>query len=411
MSQLNDNKFLKSIVHSVAANSDDLDRAMQEVYAQVFEGLLEAERDAFFQHDYNETPQGDNKRNGYYQSVIRNFSREISVKVPRDRLNQFAPLTLELIKHQQEKIDEMALQLYSKGMTGKDVEEVIENFFSTKCSPSKLSTIVDKFQDQRESWQQKPLDSNYYVVFIDATFVPVKRGDTVETEAFYTLLGVKEDLTREVLGVYNVPEESAQGWRDVFSDIKNRGVDNIALVVADGLAKLAQTTKQEFKGVQVQHCVVHKKRNIMNLIRNEDKKEMARDLDYVFDLQQDETIQSGLARLDKFINKWKDTYPSIENKFSMEEKRNLFTYLNFPKSVRSMIYTTNWIERLHKEIKKVTKNSMSFPNPDSALNAIYLKIKDMEQTTYSHPVTKLKPAKDKFKKIIDNMNKEKTDKD
>ena len=272
--------------------------------------------------------------------------------------------------------------------------------YDKKLSSSSVSNITKEFEQERKDWQNKSLESEYTAIFIDALFVPVRR-DTVEKEAFYIVLGLKPNFKREILGVYNIPQETSEGWREVMRDLKSRGLKRCLLVVADGLIGLPSVIKEELPKSQFQRCIVHKKRNILLKVRSKDKRDLADDLAKVFKLEKNKyTLKKAKLRLDNFIEKWEVRYSWMRNKFKEEDLEYYFAYLNFPVKAQRMIYTTNWIERLNKHIRRTIKIRNSFPNVDSALNLICSSALDFENKVYSYSVTAFHTSKNKLDKMM-----------
>ena len=321
---------------------------------------------------------------------MNSLSGKFELKIPRDRLGLFKPMLLEIIKHQQKRVDEIAFSLYTKGLSAKDTAEAIKEIYSAETSPSPqyISNITSSFLEARKQWQERYLDEMYYVIYIDAIHISIRR-DTVDNEAIYVVLGLKKDFKREVLGIYSIPQESAAGWTEVLNDLKKRGVKNVLLFVADGLTGLENQIRQVYPKSYFQKCVVHLKRNILKKVRHKDKKEVAQDLKNIFKLDDEKDKREyAIERVEKFLDKWKKKYPNLKRSFNEDVMDYYFTYLNFPVETRRMIYTTNWIERLNKEIRKVIKNRNSFPNEDSALTLIWSKLMEVEEKIYKYPVTK-----------------------
>ncbi|MCG8479602.1 MAG: transposase [Spirochaetales bacterium] len=203
------------------------------------------------------------------------------------------------------------------------------------------------------------------------------------------------DLTRDVLGVYNLPSESAEGWREVIQDFKQRGVRRCLMIIADGIAGLEAVVQEELPTTKLQKCIVHKKRNVLAHVRNSDKPFVAADLADVFVVDDKHyTPQDGHHALERFLTKWGTKYPNLRAKFRDADRAYYFSYLYFPYRIQRMIYTTNWIERLIKTVRKTQRSRNAFPNPSSALNLIGACVMEVERTTYSYRVPAFLPAKD-----------------
>lgn len=378
--------LLKKIITDWAEQSSEQD-VSTVILKTTLETLLEAERDGFLTHAYGTTPEDGNKRNGYYSRLVKSLSGTFELRIPRDRAGLFEPLILEIAKQSQKKFDEAAYLLYTKGLSTRDVEEVVHQLYGASVSPQYISTITESYTEHRETWQKRPLDRTYVAVYIDAIHVNVRRG-TVDNEAVYVALGLKEDFTREILGIYSIPQESASGWGEVLSDLRLRGVSQVLVFVADGLTGLEHTIACYFPRSRFQKCVVHLKRNVLKNVRHTDKAAVAADLQAIFNLEDsDDSPEQANQRVELFIEEWRQKYPRIGRHFDRSVREYFFTYLSFPFAVRRMVYTTNWIERLNKDIRKTTKNKNSFPNEKSVLNLVWATVMDREEKTYQYPIT------------------------
>lgn len=359
---------------------------LNEIFKMMLEGLMYLERQEVIKGDPN------NKGNGYRPKQSIGFGQGFKLSVPRDRLGVFQPYVLELLKEDDARIKNACFELYSKGLTNKDVGSVIESLYGKSYSESSITNITKSFYGEMEKWRNRPLENNWAVIYIDAIFVKVRR-DTVQSEAFYVLLGMKEDMTREVLGIYNYPTESASSWTEISKDIKTRGVEKVNLFVSDGLTGIEDALKQEFPTTPLQTCIVHYMRNLMKKIRPTDKKEFAEDLKEVFNPNlTDDTVDKAKARLKEVANKWKKIYPKVSDKLKLDSEQShiLFEYIKYDYRVRSMIYTTNWIERLNKSFRKTLKVRGSLPSIESALVLMTKVAIDMGEGTYSYKIANFK---------------------
>jgi len=377
--------------------TDGID-ASAMIMKTVFESLLEAERTIFFEQKNIQDQIGDiddtvhNKRNGYYSRLVKSLSGRFTLRVPRDRRNMFEPLCLEVIANEQKDLSEAAYLLYTKGMSTRDVADVMKQLYGSQVSPGYVSTVTKRFEPLRKQWEMRQLQSQYYAIYIDAIHVNIRRTD-VANEAIYVAIGIGKDCKREILGLYSIPQESASGWGTIFADLRERGVQETLLVVADGLTGLENQVHTHFPRAYFQKCIVHLKRNILTGLRSKDKREMADDLLILFDMNDTiDTLKHANERIDTFLDKWNDRYPKIQSHFPESIRNYFFTYLHFPHTIRRLIYTTNWIERLNKEIRKVLKNKNSLPNEAAALNLIWSTVMQFEERVYKYPVNNFSPA-------------------
>lgn len=394
---------MKNISNSLVKSIEDIlyydpEDSIEMLVRTMFETILKAERTSFL---YNCEEQ--NKANGFYTRTARAINKYFQLKVPRDRIGLFKPVFLEVIKNQESQMFELTHKLYVKGLTTRDIEDVLQDVFGKKMSASQVSLISKSFQEEKEAWLNRKLLSEYYFIYIDALYVPIRRN-TVENEAIYIVMGLKTNLKREVLGVYNIPTESASGWNEVFCDLKNRGLEKVLMIVADGLTGLEEVVSKQLPNTFLQKCLVHKIRNILLRARSTDKQALVEDFRSVFRLEEaNYSIDDAIKNLEIFVNKWKKRYLHIEKKFKPEHLNNYFAYLNFPYQIQRMIYTTNWIERLNKHLRKTLRVRNSFPTPDSAINLICASLMDFENKVYDYPVTSFLIVKDKLDFMLKNF--------
>ena len=320
------------------------------------------------------------KGNGTYPRSFKSLSQNsIIINIPRTRYTDFKPFVLEFLKYNQEQINDLVLTLYRKGLTTRDVSDVLKNFFGEEISYAQVSNLAERFNELRVLWEQSSLESYYKVVYADAIYVTVKRDNSYAKEPVHIMYGVREDNKRELLSLSVNPIESASSWAEDLARLKIRGVKRVDLFVADGLPFLEEQVHKYFPGSGLQKCVVHKMRNILNKIRPKHKAEISQDLKHVFDnFDKDSTILQAHKKLELFIEKWRVSYPEITRSFDLEQIEYYFTYIQFPCHVRRMIYTTNSIESLNKKIRKATKNKQSFEKTERLLDYIFVLIKDFE---------------------------------
>ena len=382
-------KILEKSIKSLRENLDSL--SMDKFVATTIETLMGIERDEYLEKIDN--PQLD-KGNGYYERAMKTLSsNSLMVNIPRTRAGLFSPATLELLKINREKVDEIALSLYKRGMTSEDIKSFLDEVFEEGMSPSKISNLAEVFNKFRVAWQNAKLEKHYKVVFGDVIFVTIKRGNEYAKEGVFLAYGVREDNRRELLVLELNPTESAQYWGELLQNLKEkRGVENIDLFVADGINYLEDEVLKIYPNVEFQKCVVHKMRNVLNKTTPKDKGEVANDLKDVFDnFDRDDTLEKALQKAEGFLKKWEKKYPNFKNYFKEGNIQYYFTYIKFTPSVRRMIYTTNSLENLNRQIRKTTRNKLSFESPDRLLDYLFMVIKEFEEKNYmKYPVSNYK---------------------
>lgn len=355
------------------------DLTMEQFVIKNLETLFGLEREEYLEKAT------EDKGNGYYSRSFQSLMKNgIHIHVPRTREGGFAPLAIQLFKMNQDQVNELVLTLYKKGMTTRDISDVMTDFFGDSVSHTTVANLAEQFHGIRTAWEKSPLDTTYRAIFCDCLFITVRRGDSYEKEAVYVAYGVNVRNTRELLALAINPTESATTWKGIFSSLKNRGVTNVSLVIADGITGMEDAVMEAWKGTKLQKCVVHKMRNILNDIRPKEKEAVAKDLKDVFDnFTADATKDTAYAKVDAFIEKWEVNYPHIKNHFNAKTLAYHFTYIDFPSDVRRMIYTTNSIENLNKHIRKGTKNKLSFESPERLLDYVFIIIKEFEHKNWS----------------------------
>ena len=354
---------------------------VQELLGMVLNSVMKCERDVYLSDS-----KSGNKGNGYRLVKNSSLGNGVHFRIPRDRLGHFQPMVMELIHNQTEKIHNLAFHLYGSGLSTRQIERILSEMYGSGYSKSSISRIRDEYNELLSSWLHKSLDSYYPVIYIDATHVKVRR-DTVSSEAFYVILGLKEDHTREILGVVNYPTESSSNWEDVLEDLKSRGLENVGLIVSDDLSGLTESVSKHFPEASQQKCILHFQRNLNKKIRVSDRKPFSQELKQLFNPDQEGlSKKEAVEALKSFIGKWDSKYPKLAKLTLNPNIELLFTYLDYDKDIRRMIYTTNWIERLNKSFKRTLKNRNALPSIDAAMKLFAYTGIEIENNTYSYPL-------------------------
>ena len=309
-----------------------------------------------------------NKGNGYRPGHAYGQGRRLEFRIPRDRYGNFHPQILAILRDQEEECDRLAGVLYTKGLTQEQVGDVFDQIYGEHYSKSSISRMVDCVRTQVTSWLERSLECCYPVLFVDCVHIKIHRKRSVSSEAFYVALAVTEEGRREVLGIFNMPTESATGWGAIFDKLKERGVERVGLMVADGIKGLDTVVGEKFPGTPLQRCVTHLKRNMFAKVRHGDKAALAADMRDVFRTgQRDYTVEEAWSRWQQMCDKWGKDYRSIKMLRNNADYKAYLTYLNYAPEIQSMIYTTNWIERLNRDFRRVTRMRTAMPNEESVL--------------------------------------------
>ena len=331
---------------------DDIQDLFKETIAEFMENGLEAELDedlGYSKYDYkNKTT--DNSRNGHSSKNLRTSFGDVEVSVPRDRKGEFEP------------------QLLKKNQTS-----ISQDIYGLSVSDTTVSRITDKILPVAKEWQQRPLESIYAVVFLDAIHYHVRSEGQIVKKAGYIAIGLDLDGRKDVLGMWVGENESAKFWATVLNGLRNRGVEDIFIACTDNLTGFDTAIHAVFPETEIQNCMIHQLRNSSKYVSYKDLKALMSDLKAVYAAVDE---QAALDALETFAQNWDNKYPKISKSWQ-ENWANLSTYFKYPQEVRRLIYTTNTIEEFNRQLRKVTKSKSVFPTDDSLLKMLYLAMMDI----------------------------------
>jgi putative transposase len=341
-------------------NKGDLDELFRDHLERAINSLLQAELTAFLdyeKYDRNGFNSG-NSRNGNYSRTFKTEYGELNLTIPRDRNGEFSQQTLPAYKRTNDSLETTIIQLFQKGITMAEISKLIEKMYGHHYTPQTISNMSKLVAEDVLAFKERTLEANYSVIFMDATHIPVKR-QTVSKEAVYITIGIRLDGTKEVLGFTIAPTESAYIWKEVLQDLRKRGLEEVLLVVTDGLSGIEESIHSVYPNAQFQQCCVHVSRNIAHKVRVLDRKEICEDFKLVY---QANSKEEALDHIDFMIRKWKKQYPRVVN---LLLNPALLTFYNFPHAIRRTIYSTNLIEGFNKQLKRYTRRKEQFPNEES----------------------------------------------
>jgi putative transposase len=315
-----------------------------------------------------EHPDVKNSRNGYYTRILdTQYGRVENLEVPRDREGEFQTTLFAPYSRRDGWLEEAIIQMYKTGMSTRDVGEFVERIIGVQYSPTTISNITNTVLADVDAWRKRPLNRRYSALYMDGMYVSLKR-DTVEHESVYVVMGIDEDGHRQILGFYVGGKESASTCREIFMDLKSRGLEEVLIGVADGLTGLKDAFLSVYPKADFQRCVVHKLRNIISKVRVKDKSMILGDLKGVYS---SETYTEALACFKMFESRWNVKYPR-EVQSWRDDLDDLLCFYKYPPLLRPALYTTNTIERTIKEIRKRIKPMNSLANLEAAEKIIYL---------------------------------------
>lgn len=369
-------KIRELLQMSNIGSMDDIQSLFKETIAEFMENGLDAELDdelGYSRYDYR-NKDTDNSRNGHSSKTLRTSFGDVDVAVPRDRKGEFEP---QLLKKNQtsvsQDIEEKILSMYAKGMTTSDIESHIHDIYGVEVSDTTVSRVTDKILPVAKEWQQRPLESVYAVVFLDAIHFHVRSEGQIVKKAVYIAIGIDLDGRKDVLGMWVGENESAKFWATVLNGLRNRGVEDIFIACTDNLTGFAAAIEAVFPKTEIQNCIIHQIRNSTRYVSYKDLKALVADLKAVYSAVDE---PAALEALEAFAEKWNKKYPKIAASWQ-DNWPNLSTYFKFPQEIRRLIYTTNAIEGFNRQLRKVTKAKSVFPTDDSLFKMLYLAMMDI----------------------------------
>jgi len=362
--------------------SNDILAGLKEMFRDILQESLEAEMDealGYGKYDSIEKT-NDNSRNGYSKKTVKTELGPVQINIPRDRNGDFEPKIIP--KHQRSinGIEDKIIGLYATGMTTRDISEQIKELYGVDISAETVSNITNRILPLVSEWQNRPLESAYSFVFMDAIHYKVREDKQVIVKAAYVVIGVNLDGEKEVLGIWIGANESSKFWLSVLNDLKNRGVHNVLIFCVDGLNGFKEAIGATFPFAKIQRCIIHQIRSSMKYIPYKDRKAFVADLKGIYKAVNEEVAMENLLSLrDKWASKYPNAVKSWEDNWD-----NLSTFFAFPDNIRKIIYTTNTIESLNSQFRKVTKTKLIFPNDDSLLKMLYLAVERIAKKWNRH---------------------------
>ena len=337
---------------------------------QLTEAALEAEIENYIEAN----PKQGNRRNGYTRKTVKSTSGSFELETPRDRNGEFEP---QLVKKNQtklsEEIDNKIISLYALGMSYRDIQKHVADMYGLEISDGAITNITDKLLPQLQAWKQRPLDTIYPFVWLDAIHYKVKDKGVYVSKAIYTILALNVEGKKELLGLYLSESEGANHWLSVLTDLQNRGVQDILIACLakqrfSGLKGFPDAIASVYPHTDIQLCIVHVVRNSLRFVSWKDYKAVTSGLKAIY---QASTEENALKSLDIFCDQWNHQYPKIGESWRANWE-NIRTIFSYPAEIRHAIYTTNAIESLNSVIRHSTKKRKIFSSDDSVKKVIYL---------------------------------------
>ena len=382
-------------------DSKDFGSFVEELYKRGVETMLEGELEAHLGYSkHTQNTKLDNARNGHGKKKIKTEQGEFEISVPRDRKADFQPQVVPKRSRLSEGIESLIISLYAKGMSNSDIEAQLNELYGFNVSTSTISIVTDKITNDIIAWQNRPLESIYLVVWMDAIVFKVRENSRVVNKAIYLAVGLRKDGLKEVMGMWLGKNESAAFWMSVLTDIRARGVNDILITVTDNLNGFTDTIKSVFPKSDRQICVIHQIRNSAKYVVWKEKREFLKDMKHIYTAPNRDAAE---AALEDFKKKWNDKYSyAVASWYRNWDE--LTTFLDFPVEIRKIIYTTNLIENLNGKIRKYTKNKLSFPTDDAVKKSVYLALGEVTKK-WTKPIAKWGIILNQFITIFENRIK------
>jgi putative transposase len=367
-------ELLEELLKSATKPEDLLgpDGLLHQLKGALMERMLEAEMSAHLGYDPNDAKGRNtgNSRNGHTSKTVETETGPVKVRVPRDRNGAFEPQVVPKHRRRLEGFDDKVLALYARGMSTRDIQGHLRELYGTDVSADLISRVTDAVVDEIKVWQSRPLEAVYPIVYLDALFVSIRDGGTVTKKAVYVALGMTLDGGREVLGFWIEATEGARFWLNVLTELKNRGLEDIFFVCCDGLTGLPQAIETAFPKTIVQTCIVHMIRNSLRYVGWDDRKAVVAALRPVYGA---DTEEAARIALNAFEERWGAKYPAIAKQWRARWTE-VVPFLAYPREVRRILYTTNIIESLNAQLRKVLRPKGAFPTDEAVMKILYLSL-------------------------------------
>ena len=379
--ELTPKELMKQYVDSQNFTSTtEIMQAMKDLFRDAIQQVMESELDVELGYEKSERMSDSesailskNYRNGYSKKTVKTQLGEIEVKVPRDRNGEYEPKIIGKYSRNADGMEEKILSLYACGMSQRDIAEQIKNLYDVEISPELVSKISEKIMPEVNEWQNRPLESVYPFVFMDAIHYKVKENHQYITKAAYVVLGINMEGSKDILGIWIGEHESSKFWLNVLTELKSRGVRDVYLFCVDGLAGFREAIEAVYPKAGMQRCIIHQIRYSTRFVSYKDIKALMADLKLVYTAV---TEDEALHNLMSFKEKWSKSYPSCVKTWE-DNWDILSTFFAYPAEIRKIIYTTNIIEGLNRQFRQITKNKPSFTNDESLRKMLYLASKNI----------------------------------
>lgn len=348
---------------------------LKDMFKDVLQEMLEAEMDVTLGYGKNEAKDKDttNIRNGYSSKTLKTKFGNIEMDIPRDRNSEFEPKIVPKYQRNISGIEDKIIALYARGMSTRDIHDQVKDIYGIEVSAEMVSKITEKIVPEIKEWQSRPLETVYPFVFMDAIHYKIRDNGQIVNKAAYVVLGINMDGYKDVLGIWIGENETSKFWLGVLNELKNRNVQDVLIFSVDGLTGLKEAIESVYPKAYIQRCIIHQLRNSFKYVSYKHLKEFSKDFKAVYKAPSEE---AALEALYEVKDKWANQYP-YALKIWETNWDVLSTFFKYPDEIRKIIYTTNIIEGLHRQFRKVTKSKSVFPSDAALEKMLYLATKNI----------------------------------
>ncbi|MEG2651837.1 MAG: IS256 family transposase [Eubacterium sp.] len=346
----------------------DIQDALKDLLGGTIKEMMESEMDEHLGYEKSQRSDNPDSRNGYKSKQANSRYGSMEIQVPQDRDASFEPKIVKKRQKDISEIDQKIIAMYAKGMTTRQISETLMDIYGFEASEGFISDVTDKILPDIEDWQNRPLSNIYPILFIDAIHYSVRDNGVIGKLAAYIILGINGDGKKEVLSIHVGENESAKYWLSILNELKNRGVQDILILCADGLTGIKEAIAAAFPKTEYQRCIVHQVRNTLKYVSEKDRKAFAVDLKTIYHASSEEKGQEALERVNQ---KWAPKYPGALRSWAKNWDA-LSPIFKFSPDVRKVIYTTNAIESLNATYRKLNRQRRVFPSDTALQKALYL---------------------------------------
>ncbi|MTI65355.1 MAG: IS256 family transposase [Firmicutes bacterium] len=375
MSTMSKEVLRKMITDGNLKTADDLHDYLKDMFKDALQEMLEAELDVELGYSKGDKKNKytDNRRNGHSDKNVKTKFGEMDLKIPRDRKGEFEPVVVPKNTRNISGVEDKVISLYGRGMSTRDIHDQLSDIYGIEMSAEMVSKITDKLIPEIKQWQNRPLESVYPFIFMDAIHFSVREDGQIKKKAAYVVLGITLDGFKKILGIWIGESESSKFWLGVLNELKNRGLKDVLIFSVDGLTGFKEAVQAAYPNAEMQRCIIHQLRNSFKYVSYKHRREFAKDFKAVYKAVNEKTAYENLNELKE---KWGKKYPFVFKSWEMNWDI-LSPFFKYPEDIRRIMYTTNIIESLHRQFRKVTKTKSVFPHDQSLEKILYLSSKNI----------------------------------